>query len=1160
MEFRKWASRFVATLYVAATFVYPLDFALAQAIPVPPAVPQFSDANGNPLASGSVGFYQPGTLSPKTVWQDSGQTTPYSNPIVLNAAGEPSTTNGPNGIWGTGTYRQIVLDVNGNPIWDALTATSAASSSGSSGDGMPLGFVMPFAGSVAPSGYDFAYGQTYTRSGFPLLLAALSITQSGSCVNGSAIVTGLSDTSQMGAGQALESGCFPSSTTVSSVLSPTSVQASTTATGVTGTYSFQVFPFGNGNGSTTFNLPDLRGYVPAGRDNMGGTAAARLTSASKPGGWDYLGASGGVDALTLSTAQLPAHTHDVAITDPTHAHALTYNTLAVGSTGGTAVQNIGTTTSANAEVISTPSATGITANATSTGGGVATGGSLGSSPQSQGLTNAVLVFGGSSYTTGTQVLTVAGGTCTTQPQVSTTVSGGGVVTSINSISTPGVCSVSPGQYTTLSDGTHTTAIARITMGNGSGYTTGAQVLTVLGGTCTMQPQVTVTVAGGSVVAVSGVATPGSCSVPPVNPAATSGGGGSGAVLDVVYTTAPLALVQPTQTLNYIVKVSANSGGYTIPIGNNTVLGNFSGLTAPPVATAPGVVFNFVCGTRGALYEVGIGGAGCLGPGATPGYVLTSNGSGADPSYQPLPGAGPSGSVTGPATSVVGDFACWANASGSVLSDCSGGFGTLNTWSKVQTFSAGITCTILSDPLGRCINALQNTIGGTYGGLGYSLNQMGYGENVVATSPAFLNFFLIQGTSAGPGTGDRSILVVNGQVNGWTATANGDFFTSANIFTNVQANTGGTLGTTAGRMFGGGSAIQVFSAATFLKAAVGWEFDYLVQTMATNAAPDIGIGASIVQLSGHAVHATVTEAALLVANQTSTVGWNNIFLIGNYLGASGSSPFAASGACLMCLVGSPGMLYGIDLSLANPIGSDLTNGFSFRSPGFSVKWAGNTAVSGADGTNWFLGRGATTGIRFLSAGGGSTIEGVDNTGTGSYQPLTVGGSLVKLTTSGTLMGELFPSGGLYVGQTPSDPGANALTVQGALKANGLAYPAIVTSGGVLYVSSSSVIASSAALGAGCVVFGGGAGVAPATSTSNCPTVSAAGVLTVAAASLLAGMTLTAVAPTVSAGQIGFGNGTTAAGTGNCPTGTVGGKTVAGCININVGGTGQVVPYF
>ncbi len=51
--------------------------------------------------------------------------------------------------------------------------------------------------------------------------------------------------------------------------------------------------WGTGDGSTTFNLPDLRGRVTAGLDNMGGTAANRLTSASGTPGTTLGGTGGG---------------------------------------------------------------------------------------------------------------------------------------------------------------------------------------------------------------------------------------------------------------------------------------------------------------------------------------------------------------------------------------------------------------------------------------------------------------------------------------------------------------------------------------------------------------------------------------------------------------------------------------------------------------------------------------------------------------------------------------------------------------------------------------------------------------------------------------------------------------------------------------------------
>lgn len=66
--------------------------------------------------------------------------------------------------------------------------------------------------------------------------------------------------------------------------------------------------FGSGDGSTTFNVPDLRGRVVAGKDNMGGSSADRLTS---PLDGDVLAAAGGSQSHTLSTSEIPAHTHTV---------------------------------------------------------------------------------------------------------------------------------------------------------------------------------------------------------------------------------------------------------------------------------------------------------------------------------------------------------------------------------------------------------------------------------------------------------------------------------------------------------------------------------------------------------------------------------------------------------------------------------------------------------------------------------------------------------------------------------------------------------------------------------------------------------------------------------------------------------------------------------
>ena len=69
--------------------------------------------------------------------------------------------------------------------------------------------------------------------------------------------------------------------------------------------------YGTGDGSTTFNVPDCRGRIKAGADNMGGTAAGVLTGYT-------IGTAGGVQSSAIGVVNLPAHNHGV--NDPGHIH------------------------------------------------------------------------------------------------------------------------------------------------------------------------------------------------------------------------------------------------------------------------------------------------------------------------------------------------------------------------------------------------------------------------------------------------------------------------------------------------------------------------------------------------------------------------------------------------------------------------------------------------------------------------------------------------------------------------------------------------------------------------------------------------------------------------------------------------------------------------
>ncbi len=63
--------------------------------------------------------------------------------------------------------------------------------------------------------------------------------------------------------------------------------------------------YGFGDHMTTFNLPDLRGRVVVGRDNMGGSEANVIV-----GSWGrQMGATFGEENHVLTVAEMPSHTH-----------------------------------------------------------------------------------------------------------------------------------------------------------------------------------------------------------------------------------------------------------------------------------------------------------------------------------------------------------------------------------------------------------------------------------------------------------------------------------------------------------------------------------------------------------------------------------------------------------------------------------------------------------------------------------------------------------------------------------------------------------------------------------------------------------------------------------------------------------------------------------
>jgi microcystin-dependent protein len=104
--------------------------------------------------------------------------------------------------------------------------------------------------------------------------------------------------------------------------------------------------YGNGDGLTTFNLPDLRGRLVAGRDDMGGAPANRLTEGITG---SSLGSIGGTESVLLGLDDIPVINATVS-TGGAHTHSVSYSStpfrLGGGSSGFLApgpIVTIGTT-------------------------------------------------------------------------------------------------------------------------------------------------------------------------------------------------------------------------------------------------------------------------------------------------------------------------------------------------------------------------------------------------------------------------------------------------------------------------------------------------------------------------------------------------------------------------------------------------------------------------------------------------------------------------------------------------------------------------------------------------------------------------------------------------------------------------------------------------
>jgi len=328
--------RSIITLYfILVTSLALTGFSVNAATLLPPGKQQFFDVNGNSLSSGSITFYVPNTTTLKNTWQNANQTILNTNPVVLDAGGFAV-------IYGSGQYRMIVRDSSGNLIYDQLTSSTAevsvdnivyyATSVGGAANAITVS-------AVSPTDYTLTLGKTLrfisplSNTGStvlnPLALGVVTIkrvTNIGTVnlAGGEIVAGGVYDVLYDGTNYILlnpsvtDNPCdlkpFAGSTapngyalTFGQAISRTTFSSVFACAGVA---------WGPGNGSTTFNLPDLRGRSVFGKDDMGGSAANRITAGVSGITGTTIGAAGG-------NQNVQQHNHVVNVTDPGHTHTVT---------------------------------------------------------------------------------------------------------------------------------------------------------------------------------------------------------------------------------------------------------------------------------------------------------------------------------------------------------------------------------------------------------------------------------------------------------------------------------------------------------------------------------------------------------------------------------------------------------------------------------------------------------------------------------------------------------------------------------------------------------------------------------------------------------------------------------------------------------------------
>jgi microcystin-dependent protein len=288
---------------------------------------QWFNSAGQVLSGGKINTYTAGTTTNAPTYTTSSGAVPNANPIILNSAGISA-----NEIWFAAgvAYKLIISDSAGNTlqVLDNLQGMNDPAFVGGGAAATTEWTAGPTPTYVSAT--TFTVGGNQTAVFVPQRRIQATVTAgviygsvaSSSFGAGVTTVVCLWDSTALDSGLSAVNYGFISSTANSSLpninpLPPGSLQpfaGSSAPTGwllcygqaVSRTLYAVLFgiistTYGTGDGSTTFNLPDLRGRSLFGLDNMGGAAASRVTAGVSGITGTTLGAAGGDQSITSHT-------------------------------------------------------------------------------------------------------------------------------------------------------------------------------------------------------------------------------------------------------------------------------------------------------------------------------------------------------------------------------------------------------------------------------------------------------------------------------------------------------------------------------------------------------------------------------------------------------------------------------------------------------------------------------------------------------------------------------------------------------------------------------------------------------------------------------------------------------------------------------------------